>query len=115
MIKRLRKRILLAVTMVGGLSAPPVLAEVKDYQIRRLIILCSTCNLDANSIKRTVRKNNSLHFHGICKNLSFYPDGIVVECEDNETDLSCKIKTEAKKFDKLNLLRDSVNQDPEAE
>jgi len=95
---------------VGSAWAPPTSAEVKDYQIRRLIYIYSSCNLDANSLKRTENKNKSLHFHGRCKNASFYPDGIEVTCPDKEYELHCKIQTESLSFDHLNLLQDSVDQ-----
>lgn len=80
-------------------------AELKDYQIARLIILKSECQLSV--LSRDVKADGSVIFTGECKNVSHYPDGIVVFCPDldNNDERSCKIETKQKSFDNLQLLQ----------
>lgn len=105
---------LLALTIgIGsaGLTwAPPVFAEIKDYQIRRLVLFKSDCKLD--NLARKPQKNGGVAFHATCKNLSFYPDGLHITCKDPDLETSCKIVTEKKEID-LEFLKKSVNTDYE--
>ncbi len=82
-------------------------AEIKDYMIRRMIILKTECKLD--ELKRSEPSEGGFKYLAICENVSFYPDGVTINCSDKDVETSCKIKTKAKKFDKLNLLKNSVN------
>ena len=84
-------------------------AEIKDYMIRRMLILKTECKLD--ELKRSEPKEGGFNFLASCKNVSFYPDGVKITCSDKDLETSCKIKTKAKKFDDLNLLKNSVSQD----
>lgn len=98
----------LAATAFAGFlgSLPgPAQAELKDYQIARLIMLKSDCQLI--ELAREVKADRSAVFSGQCSNASHYPDGIVVLCPDidNNDERSCRIATEAKTFDSLNLLQ----------
>ena len=84
-------------------------AEIKDYMIRRMLILKTECKLD--ELKRSEPSEGGFKYIAICENVSFYPDGVTITCSDKDTETSCKIKTKAKKFDDLNLLKNSVSQD----
>ena len=84
-------------------------AEIKDYMIRRMIILKTECKLD--ELKRSEPSEGGFKYLAICENVSFYPDGVTINCSDKDVETSCKIKTKAKKFDNLNLLKNSVSQD----
>ncbi|MBO6549374.1 MAG: hypothetical protein JJ964_07100 [Rhizobiales bacterium] len=86
-------------------------AEIKDYMIRRMIILKTECKLD--ELKRSEPSEGGFKYLAICENVSFYPDGVTINCPDKDVETSCKIKTKAKKFDQLNLLKNSVSQDHE--
>ncbi len=78
------------------------LAEINDYYIRRLIVYQSDCKLD--ELIRVELKSSS-EFHATCLNVSFYPDGLEILCSDNTDNSSCKVKTESKAFNSLELLR----------
>lgn len=84
-------------------------AEIKDYMIRRMLVLKTECKLD--ELKRSEPKEGGFKYLAICENVSFYPDGVIINCYDKDLETSCKIKTKAKKFDDLNLLKNSVSQD----
>lgn len=83
-------------------------AEIKDYMIRRMIILKTECKLD--ELKRSEPKQGGFKYLAICENVSFYPDGVTINCSDKDVETSCKINTKAKKFNQLNLLKNSVSQ-----
>lgn len=80
-------------------------AELKDYQVGRLIMLKSECKVV--TLSRNEEADGSWTYVGTCSNESFYPDGIKVTCADpeNNDERACVIHTKAKKFDSLELLR----------
>ncbi|MDJ0514050.1 MAG: hypothetical protein QNJ62_11470 [Methyloceanibacter sp.] len=80
-------------------------AELKDYQIARLIMLKSGCQLSV--LLRSVKADGSVAFTGKCKNATHYPDLIIVFCPDLDSndERSCEIKTNKKSFDNLQLLQ----------
>ena len=84
-------------------------AEIKDYMIRRMLILKTECKLD--ELKRSEPSEGGFKYLAICENVAFYPDGVKITCSDKDLETSCKINTKAKKFDRLNLLKNSVSQD----
>jgi hypothetical protein len=88
-------------------------AEIKDYMIRRMLVLKTECKLD--ELKRSEPKEGGFKYLAICENVSFYPDGVTINCSDKDLETSCKIKTKAKKFDDLNLLKNSVSQSHDEE
>ena len=95
----------LALAWLACLVPDGARAELKDYQIARMIMLKSDCQLTA--LTRELKTDGSAVFTGQCKNASHYPDGIVVLCPDieNNDERSCKIATESKTFDGLKLLQ----------
>lgn len=78
-------------------------AEVKDYQIIRLIAMKSECN--RKDLSRFYRDETSVSFKSKCTNVSHYPDGLTVHCIDKEDETSCKIMTAARQFNYLRLLQ----------
>lgn len=86
-----------------GLISTSALASVKDYQVKRLIMMKSDCV--EQSLERNKTESGALMFVAQCKNLSHYPDGVKVLCEDPEDERSCKVQTQAKSYDHLRLLQ----------
>ncbi|MEQ8824429.1 MAG: hypothetical protein RIC14_08650 [Filomicrobium sp.] len=80
-------------------------AELKDYQVGRLIMLKSECKVV--TLSRNEEVDGSWTYLGTCSNESFYPDGIKVTCADpdNNDERACVIHTKAKQFDSLRLLQ----------
>lgn len=95
----------LVVSLVATVPPTPVAAELKDYQIARMIMLKSECQL--NELDRHVNSDGSVRFKATCKNESFYPDGIEITCPDVDSDdeRTCSINTKKKSFQNLELLQ----------
>lgn len=83
-------------------------AEIQEYLIRRMILLKTKCDLV--DVKRSEPKEGGFSYQISCENVSFYPDGVNITCSDKDNETSCKINTKIKKFENLNLLKNSVNQ-----
>ena len=81
------------------------MAEVKDYQVIRLIALKSECVRDG--LERAYINDTGVEFSAACTNLSHYPNGIKVFCDDRNDERSCRILTKPKSFEYLNLLQSS--------
>lgn len=81
----------------------PVYAGIQDYQIIRLITMKSDCS--RKSLERTDNENGTVSFFAACSNVSHYPDGVKVLCDDQDNEQSCKILTKSKKFEHLKLLQ----------
>jgi len=90
-----------------NVCSSPLQAAVLDYQIRRLIVLKTNCQIV--NLARAKTKQGSLSFQAKCENVSFYPDGVEIICNDPDLETSCKVLTKEKRFDQLNLLRRSVD------
>lgn len=98
-----RARVLGAVLALG-VGTAPAMAEIKDYQIARMLNLRTDCQLHA--LKRVEPKpGEAERFIGECGNATFYPDGIEVACPEPDDEWSCRVETEKKSFPKLDLLR----------
>lgn len=89
--------------LILSLVSASALASVKDYQVKRLIMMKSDCV--EQSLARTETESGGLMFVAQCKNLSHYPDGVKVLCDDPEDERSCKLQTKAKSYDHLRLLQ----------
>ena len=81
----------------------PAYAGIQDYQIIRLITMKSDCS--RKNLERTENDNGTVSFFAACSNVSHYPDGVKVLCDDPDNEQSCKILTESKKFEHLKLLQ----------
>ncbi len=97
------KDIAIALTSVLITIGFPVYAGIQDYQVIRLISMKSDCV--RKNLERTDHHNGTSSFFADCSNVSHYPDGVHVLCEDPENEQSCKILTESKKFNYLKLLQ----------
>ncbi|MEQ1709926.1 MAG: hypothetical protein ABL908_00830 [Hyphomicrobium sp.] len=97
--------LVVAALHVFGSLAAPARADIKDYMISRLIMLKSECHL--MQLARTEHTDGTVEFHGTCSNLTFYPDGIDIACPElaSDDERTCRIKTPAKVFKNLDLLR----------
>lgn len=98
----LRAAGLIMLLFIPGLAA--VQAEINDYQIRRLILYQTGCKLD--SLARRPIAGGALNFLVACQNLSFYPDGVLIECGDGDDASTCKVRTKSRSFDLKMLQRD---------
>ena len=97
-----RVGILLMLLFMPG--PPAARAEINDYQIRRLILYQTGCKLD--SVARRPIAGGALNFLVACQNLSFYPDGVLIECGDGDDASTCKVQTQSRSFDLKMLQRD---------
>lgn len=95
----------LAMAAVIVFNLPPAFAELKDYQIVRMIMLKTECQLA--KLKREVRQDQSIRFKATCKNESFYPEGVTITCPDidNNDERTCAMDAKRKSFDSLELLQ----------
>jgi len=101
---RLCRLLVLSLGLVSGGGAAN--AELKDFQIARLILTRSECILKGQLI-RTEQSDGSWSYHGDCSYETFYPDGIDVLCPDpdDNDERACTILTRKKEFLYLELLR----------
>jgi hypothetical protein len=95
-----------ALALAGGLLLPaPARAEVKEYQIRRMLMLkteCTVTGLDTAQIADDPRLRE--RFLATCENVSHYPDGVEIVCPDTEDERDCTLLTAKREFPHLRLL-----------
>jgi hypothetical protein len=75
---------------------------IQEYQIRRLLSYKSGCQVEA--ITETASPVGTAHYHADCRNLTSYPDGVEIACEDGRDERSCHALTQAKSFRPPDLL-----------
>ncbi len=75
---------------------------MKEWQIHRLLNVRTECNMDELSDRSP--PTGPARFFATCRNITFYPDGVVVECPDRTDEWTCKILTEARSFKNLDML-----------
>lgn len=97
----LRSIAMFLVGMVLGLPSP-CFAEVKEYQIRRMLMLKTECTVTGLEI--SVKEGRD-RFFASCENVSHYPDGVEILCPDTEDERDCRIATAKREFRSLDLLR----------
>lgn len=88
--------------VVLTLAPLPAVAEIKDYEVLRLVYLHSSCGM--GSIISREADGAVTRFKVDCQNKTAFPDGAHVECQDPHDDRSCKIVTESTNFEHLRLL-----------
>lgn len=89
---------------VAAFAAEPAFAEIKDYQIARMLNFRTDCNLIA--LKRISPGEGEVErFAGECANRTFYPDGVEVGCPEENDEWACKVLTQKKSFENLDMLR----------
>ena len=91
--------------LVGSLlSSQRASSEIHDYMILRLLYLGTSCGVQ--TLVRLDEPNANLRrFKADCRDANSYPHGIFVTCTNIDDDRSCRIDTEAKSFDSLDLMR----------
>lgn len=94
-----------AVLLVAALAgAAPARAEIKDYQIARMLNFRTECHLHA--LKRLPPQAGEVErFAGECGNRTFYPDGIEISCPEADDEWACRILTRKRSFEHLDMLR----------
>jgi len=95
-----------ALALAGGLLLPaPARAEVKEYQIRRMLMLKTDCTVTGLDIARIVDDPRLRErFRATCENVSHYPDGVEIVCPDTEDERDCTLVTAKREFPHLRLL-----------
>lgn len=83
--------------------AVPATAEVKDYQIRRMLMLKTECQVVG--LETEVLPEGKGRFAAECENVSHYPDGVEILCPDTEDERDCRIATAKREFRHLESLR----------
>ncbi len=85
-------------------------AEVKEYQIRRMLLLrteCGVSGLDASRIAHDAASAGSGGlrftdlFRATCENVAHYPDGVEIACPDTEDEHDCRLLTRKREFPHL--------------
>ncbi len=89
--------LVLTVAMAGAAEA-----EVKDYQIRRMLMLKTECSV--TSLAVSARNGKDLFSAG-CENVAHYPDGVEIICPDTEDERECTILTAKREFRHLHHLK----------
>ncbi len=82
--------------------ADAAFAEVKEYQIRRMLMLRTECSV--TSLEVSARDGKDLFSAG-CENVAHYPDGVEVLCPDTEDERECTILTRKREFLHLHHLK----------
>ncbi len=100
----MRSCILLAVC-VAPIASGAALAEIKDYEVLRLLYLHTPCGMASIVSRQT--SEHEVRLRADCQNRTAFPDGAEVVCTDHHDDRSCRVETPSREFDSLELLRPS--------
>ncbi|MCE4222969.1 hypothetical protein HCU64_04330 [Methylobacterium sp. C25] len=82
-------------------------ATIKEYQIRRMLLLKTECGTSGLEISE---KDGKDRFFATCENVAHYPDGVEILCPDSEDERDCTMVTEKREFRHLHHMR-PVEQD----
>ena len=82
-------------------------AEMKDWQLRRFLIFHSQCMMEDFVDKSAPTGPGK--FHATCRNTTFYPDGVDLDCPDREDEFTCKILTQPLDFKDMPWLNGDQN------
>ena len=93
-----------------GFALVPMLAgeasaEIKEYQIRRMLMLktdCGVSSLDVAPVTEQPGRYETRFLAG-CENVTHYPDGVEILCPDTEDEHDCRIVTVKRAFPHLHL------------
>lgn len=77
--------------------------EIKDYEITRFVYLKTNCGL--LKLNRLNPGGRPLLFHIECQNMSNWPSGMDITCDEPDDDRSCHVTTKERQFKHLDLLR----------
>ncbi|MGU3539810.1 hypothetical protein [Methylobacterium sp. A54F] len=94
-----------ALLLLAGVAASgPAGAEgIKEYQVRRLLMLRTECTVSA--LQADALADGTSRFLATCENLSHYPDGVEIRCPNTEDDRDCRILTAKREFPHLRALQ----------
>lgn len=93
-----------ALAALTSAAGPPARAEIKDYQIARMLNFRTECHLHA--LTRLPPQDGEVErFAGECGNRTFYPDGIEISCPEADDEWACRILTRKRSFENLDMLR----------
>lgn len=92
-----------AIILVLAVTTCPATARVQEYRIVRLVTLKSGCRIEHLADQSPAA--GPMRFLATCENVTFYPEGVAVLCDDRDDDRSCRILTQPMRFDSLDLLR----------
>ncbi|WP_165937765.1 hypothetical protein [Methylobacterium segetis] len=95
-------RPILASLLLLAAAAIPARAEVKEYQIRRMLMLRTECQVSGLDSEQ---RGTVSRFRAECENLSHYPDGVEILCPDTEDERDCRIATAKRDFPHLRALQ----------
>lgn len=95
-----------------ALSALPgaAFAEMKEYQIRRMLMLKTECGVSGLDISKITESSGAPsvsrghytdRFFAECENVTHYPDGVEILCPDTEDEQDCRILTLKREFPHL--------------
>ena len=76
---------------------------MRDWQLRRFLNFRSECQMDDFVDKSP--PTGPGRFHAICRNITFYPDGLDLECPDRIDEWTCHILTQPLDFKALDILK----------
>ena len=93
-----------AIVALGLAAAVPAgaIAAVKEYQIRRMLYLNTTCGVRSLDVSE---KDGKDRFFAVCENVAHYPDGIEVLCPASEDERDCTLVTKKREFQHLHHLK----------
>lgn len=80
-------------------------AEIKDYEVLRLLYLRSACGMASITSRDT--SPEKVRFKADCQNKTAFPDGAEVVCTDHHDDRSCTVETKHRNFHSLELIKPS--------
>ncbi|MFG5118828.1 hypothetical protein [Methylorubrum sp. POS3] len=95
----------LAVLAAALLMPAAPRAEVKEYQIRRMLMLKTDCTVTGLDSARVADDPHTRErFLATCENVSHYPDGVEIVCPETEDERDCTLLTAKREFPHLRLL-----------
>lgn len=93
--------------------------EIKEYQIRRMLMLKTECGVSGLDISKMTGSVTSGappavgsqddrytdRFRATCENVAYYPDGVEIVCPDTEDEQDCRLLTRKREFPHLKLFQ----------
>ena len=107
-------KIVWALVLALSVWANPARAEIKEYQIRRMLMLkteCGVSGLDISKIADAAAAGTrpearyTDRFLATCENVAHYPDGVEIICPDTEDEMDCRLLTIKRVFPHLKLFQ----------
>lgn len=82
-------------------------AEIKEYQIRRMLMLKTECGVSGLNIAKITGSPERFteRFLAQCENVAHYPYGVEILCPDTEDERDCRMLTVKREFPHLHLMK----------